>query len=126
MANRTGDLFVASAQPRITQVGACLREIVEGIRASGSRSAKPSQLRKDVPDPVARLPTTANFRQGRFIADRGASLSVVKPCKRHTYETETKTVTYLRSNKHHRFAQALNCVYIRINMESISGCSIVD
>src|SRR4029079_1011898 len=70
VTNRTGDFFVASAQKRITQIGAGLREIVERISARGGGPAKASQLREDVPDPVARLPAASYLRQRGFIADR--------------------------------------------------------
>ena len=46
-----------------------LREIVETIGTRGGGPAETRQLRKDVPDPVARLTTTPHLRQCGFIAD---------------------------------------------------------
>lgn len=62
VADGAGNFFVAGAQQRVAQVLADFREVADRIRARGGGTAEAFELREDVPDPMADLASSADFR----------------------------------------------------------------
>ena len=58
-----GDFFVAGAQNRIAEIFARFVEVPDAEKLRGSRTAKSSELGKDIPNPMAAFSAGTHLRQ---------------------------------------------------------------
>lgn len=83
IADSARDFFVAGAEERVAQILAGFREIAKRVDAGSRGTSEAFDLRKNVPDPVARFASPANLRQRGVVAGGGAGLGEVEAFERH-------------------------------------------